>query len=57
MTYGINCTQTELRILEKNNIDFDYYDVEELFLNKNTVEIEIFNESDFEKAMKLLNRI
>jgi len=54
MTYGIKVTPEQTKILDDNNICYDFYDIDDITSNNDTAEIEI-DEWDYEKVCQLLN--
>jgi len=56
MTHGLMIHQGEMEILEQHNINYSFWDVNELIEGSELVEIEFDSEQDYLKAKKLLNK-
>jgi hypothetical protein len=56
MSYGLMIHQGEMEILEQHNINYNFWDINELIEGSELVEIEFYSEQDYLKAKKLLNK-
>lgn len=56
MECGLMVNKEELDILDKNNVEYTFWDIIESLNNKEQVEINFDNKIECTKAMKLLNR-
>ena len=56
MTYGLMITNNEMNLLEENNVEYLFWDIEELINDNNVVEVEFETKEDFKKAKQLLDR-
>lgn len=57
MECGLMVNKEELDILDKNNVEYTFWDIIESLNNKEQVEINFDNKIEYTKAMKLLKRI
>jgi len=58
MSYGMIVSQEQLKIIEENEVEYCFWDIESVLFGESEeeVEIEFDNEEDFNKARKLLKR-